>query len=295
MEIRQLKYFLAIAEAKNYSRAAESLFVTQPTLSLSMQKLEKEFDLSFFYQSADGLELTDAGLFLYENATELVQDYDSLIKQLHTKEEKDKETIRIGLTVLSAIQFMGQISKFIADNHNIEVRLIQTGSKKLQSMLADREIDFGILSFPLVEPSIDLIPLKKTEVQGYNVSVVMPSSNPLASKEKVSFKDLKDQHFISLSEDYMLGKLTAEKSRKYGFRDRILFIEDDWKVLLHSLENFDAVVLLPTEFKNFDETPNLSWIPLTGKNSYYPLGIARRKDIVVNETYHKFIEAIKQF
>ena len=63
MEIRQLKYFLAIAESKNYSRAAESLFVTQPTLTLSMQKLEKEFDLNLFYQSADGLELTDAGLF----------------------------------------------------------------------------------------------------------------------------------------------------------------------------------------------------------------------------------------
>ena len=143
MEIRQLKYFLAIAEAKNYSRAAESLFVTQPTLTLSMQKLEKEFDLNLFYQSADGLELTDAGLFLYENASELVEDYDQLVKELQTKDKKDKETIRIGLTVLSAIQFMGQISKFIADNHNVEVRLIQTGSKKLQSMLADREIDFG--------------------------------------------------------------------------------------------------------------------------------------------------------
>ncbi|MDN6731642.1 MAG: LysR family transcriptional regulator [Atopostipes suicloacalis] len=295
MEIRQLKYFLAIAEAKNYSRAAESLFVTQPTLTLSMQKLEKEFDLNFFYQSSEGLQLTDAGLFLYENGSEIVEAYDSLIKHLHTNQETIKETIRIGLTVLSAIQFMKQISKFIADNHNVEVRLIQTGSKKLQAMLADREIDFGILSFPLVEPSIDLLPLKNTEVEGYNVSVVMPSSNPLSNKNELSFKELRDQQFISLSEDYMLGKLTTEKSLKYGFNDQIVFIEDDWKVLRHSLENFNAVVLLPSEFKNFDETPNLSWVPLKGKNSYYPLGIARRKDMVVNETYHKFIEAIKQF
>lgn len=62
MEIRQLKYFLAIAETRNYSRAAKSLFVTQPTLTLSMQKLEKEFDTKLFHQSNDGLQLTDAGL-----------------------------------------------------------------------------------------------------------------------------------------------------------------------------------------------------------------------------------------
>ncbi|MDN6161158.1 MAG: LysR family transcriptional regulator [Atopostipes sp.] len=295
MEIRQLKYFLTIAETRNYSRAAESLFVTQPTLTLSMQKLEKEFDIKLFDQSKKSLELTDAGHFLYENGKELIDSYESLINHLHDQKNQAKETIRIGLTVLSAIQFMGQISRFIADNHNVEVRLIQTGSKKLQEMLANGEIDFGLLSFPLVEPSIELLPLKNTEVEGYNVSVVMPSSNPLANKEDISFKELKDEQFISLSEDYMLGQLTTEKSLEHGFSDQIIFIEDDWKVILHSLVNFDAVALLPSEFKEFDDTPNLSWLPLKGKNSYYPLGIARRKGMVVNETYNKFIEAIKQF
>lgn len=294
MEIRQLKYFLAIAETKNYSRAAESLFVTQPTLTLSMQKLEKEFNIKLFDQSSSGLELTDAGLFLYENGAEIVEAFDSLCDHLHASKKQAKETIRIGLTVLSAMQFMKQISQFIVENHNVEVRLIQTGSKKLQKMLANQEIDFGILSFPLVESSIELLPLKNTKIEGYNVSVVMPSSNPLANRNSVCFKDLKDETFISLSKDYMLGNLTVENSFKYNFNENIIFIEDDWKVLLHSLESFNAVVLLPSEFKEFDDTPNLSWVTLADKSNYYPLGIARRKDMVVNDTYHKFIEAIQQ-
>lgn len=294
MEIRQLKYFITIAEAKNYSRAAESLFVTQPTLTLSMQKLEREFDTKLFDQSGNGLQLTDAGLFLYENGLEIVESFDSLINHMHDQNNPTKESIRVGLTVLSAMQFMEQISRFIAKNQNVEVRLIQNGSKKLQNMLVNNEIDFGILSFPLLEPSIELLPLKNTSTQGYNVSVVMPADNPLSSRQSISFKELKNEKFISLSNDYMLGQLTERKSLQHGFNEQILFIEDDWKVLLHSLKNFDAVVVLPTEFKEFDDTPNLSWVPLADKNNYYPLGIARRKDMVVSETYHNFIEAIKQ-
>lgn len=294
MEIRQLKYFIAIAEAQNYSRAAESLFVTQPTLTLSMQKLEKEFDTKLFDQSTSGLQLTNDGLFLYENGLEIIESFDSLINHMHKQKTQVKESIRIGLTVLSAMQFMKQISQFIASNHNVEVRLIQNGSKKLQEMLANDEIDFGVLSFPLVEPSIELLPLKNTSVEGYNVSVVMPSTNPLSTKKSISFKDLKDETFISLSKDYMLGKLTEQNSFKYGFNDQIVFIEDDWKVLLHSLNNFNAVVLLPAEFKEFDDTPNLTWVSLADKSNYYPIGIARRKNMVISDTYRNFIEAIKQ-
>lgn len=294
MEIRQLKYFIAIVEAKSYSRAAESLFVTQPTLSLSMQKLEKEFDIKLFNQSQNGLQLTDSGMFLYENGIDIVHDFDYLVNHMHSQKQHTKESIRIGLTVLSAMQFMKQISQFIANNQNVEVRLIQNGSHKLQKMLADGEIDFGILSFPLVEPSIELLPLKNTNIEGYNVSVVMPSSNPLSDRDSVSFKDLKNETFISLSTDYMLGNLTEEQSFKFGFNDQIVFIEDDWKVLLHSLENFNAVVLLPSEFKEYDDTPNLSWVPLEDRSNYYPIGIARRKDMIVTDTYHQFIEAIKK-
>lgn len=294
MEIRQLKYFITIAEAKNYSRAAESLFVTQPTLTLSMQKLEREFNVKLFDHSGHGLQLTDAGLFLYENGLEIVEAFDSLIDHMHDQNNPEKESIRVGLTVLSAMQFMEQISRFIANNQNVEVRLIQNGSKKLQSMLVNKEIDFGILSFPLLEPTIELLPLKNTRTQGYNVSVVMPTDNPLSTRKSVSFKELKNQNFISLSNDYMLGQLTERKSLQHGFNDNILFIEDDWKVLLHSLKNFNAIVVLPTEFRDFDQTPNLAWVPLADKSNYYPIGIARRKDMVVSETYHNFIEAIKE-
>lgn len=294
MEIRQLKYFLAIADAKNYSRAAKSLFVTQPTLTLAMQKLEKEFDIKLFDQTNSGLKLTDEGKFLYENGKEIVQSFDSLTAHMHKQKHHKKETIRVGLTVLSAMQFMRQISRFVADHYDVEVRLIQNGSKQLQHMLANEEIDFGILSFPLVEPNIELTPLKETTTQGYNVSVVMPESNSLSKRQSVCFKDLKNETFLSLSQNYMLGNLTEEKSYELGFNDQIVFIEDDWKVLLHSLEIFDAVVLLPTEFKEFDDTPNIKWVPLADKNNYYSIGIAQKKDMVINETFRNFIDAIKE-
>src|SRR5699024_12272170 len=94
------------------------------------------------------------------------------------------QKLKVGLTVLFAVQYMDQIVHFTTSNPDVELSFIQSGSIKLQKMLADKEIDIGLISFPVYEPSITIQNLK-TSHPNYSVSVVVPFDHPLANKKVI--------------------------------------------------------------------------------------------------------------
>lgn len=292
MDIRQLKYFIAVADSRNLSHAAKNLFITQPTLSQSIKKLESELNTSLFNYNDKQFTLTETGEILYHKSKRIVLDFDELIEEIHTIQKTKKQTIRVGLTALFAIQFMEQISLFIATHPNVEIHLIQAGSRKLQNMLANEEIDIGLNSFPQINNDIIMEPLHTT-TQGYDVSVVMPKDHPLANRQSIGFKDLKDAAFSAFTTDFMLGQIIIDRGRNFGFEPNIVFVNNDWEVLVHSVENFKSVSLIPTAYQPFSTINNLVWIPLADKNNYYPIGISLRKGFVCTQEMSEFISLIK--
>lgn len=292
MDIRQLKYFIAIAESKNLSRAAKSLFITQPTLSQTIKKLESELNTVLFKMTDEGMMLTETGQVLYDDGIKIIEDFEKLIDKVSQYKQQPIEKIKVGLTTLFAIQFMKQISHFIATHSNVELAIFQDGSRQLQKMMVDKEIDVGLLSFPQLYPEISIEPLA-TSTQGYWVSVVIPENNPLANKEAIQIIDLKGQNISSLTHHFMLGEMLTRSCHAAGFDPNIVFMHNDWAVLLHSLKELNAITILPSEFQALSDNKGLKWIPFVEKNNFYPIGIATRKDFVTTSAIQEFIDAIK--
>lgn len=105
MEIRQLNYFITVAETKNYSHAAKSLFVTQPTLSQSIKKLEQELNTALFIQNGRQLQLTEAGEILYQRGKTLLKDFNLLLEEIHLLNQEKKRIYknRINITICNSI------------------------------------------------------------------------------------------------------------------------------------------------------------------------------------------------
>lgn len=253
MDIRQLTYFIAVAEAKNYSRAAKSLFVTQPTLSQSIKKLEAELNTILFLQNGRQLALTEAGEILYEKGQLLMTNVNQMVTEIQQLNQEKKEGIRVGLTSLFAIQFMKQISTFMATHSNVEVSLIQDGSRKLQELLAKGKIDIGLLSFPSTRNDITIEPLQTSTI----------------------------------------GEMLPRKCRALGFDPHIVFKHNDWEVLIHSLQDLNAVTILPSEFESISQVQDLCWVPLKDKNNFYPIGIAYRNDTSFSPMIEEFLSLLK--
>lgn len=295
MNIQQLKYFIQIADSRNVSDAALSLFVTQPTLSLALKKMEGELNTKLFTHSDSPYQLTDTGLVLYERGQVLVQQFDQLIDDLHSMQDtSSKQVIHLGLTTLFAMQFMKEISTFLAQNPNVELIIKQGGSHELQQMLVNKEIDIGLVSFPNYQTEMINIDVLETTTRGYNVYVVVPENNPLASLEELTFKDLKGQRFSSLSDNFMIGRMLIDQSRAFGFEPNIVLYNDDLQVLIHSVVKNNSICLLPIEYRQVGKSEGVKWIPLKDKYNFFPIGIALRKDSLRTDVLDNFIGIIKE-
>ncbi|MGF3067016.1 LysR family transcriptional regulator [Facklamia sp. P12945] len=292
MDIRQIKYFIAVAETKNISHAAKSLFITQPTLSQAIKKIELELDTQLFTYSEKEMTLTHTGKILYDRGKNLTEAFDELVLEIQGYNHNPAEIMKVGLTSLFAIQFMPQISKFIATHSNLELVLVQDGSRHLQQLLAEGTIDIGLVSFPKIEEGIHIEPLNTT-TQGYKVSVVLPKSNPLSSRASLEFKDLRDENFCNLTDNFMLGEMLPKRCRKVGFDPNIVLVNNDWEVLTHSLKSLNSICILPSEFKPLSKLEELAWVPLEDRNNYYPIGIALRNNYTLTPAMNEFISIIK--
>lgn len=292
MELRQMKYFITIANTRSYSDAAKSLFVTQPTLSWNMQKLEEELNVNLFDKSDHDISLTKLGQIFYDESIKVLENVDNLLKKMREEDRKENQKLKVGLTVLFAVQYMDQIVHFTTSNPDVELSFIQSGSIKLQKMLANKEIDIGLISFPIYEPSITIQHLK-TSHSNYSVSVVVPFDHPLANKKTIKIADLKNYAICSLSESYVIGKVMKERCQEHGFQPNIIFTNGNWEVLLQNTITTGALTLLPKALEKLSNFYNLKWIPLDDKANYFEIGIAKRKDEYLNSAAIKFIDHIK--
>lgn len=295
MNIQQLKYFIEISNTRNVSLAAKNLFVTQPTLSLSLKKLETELGTALFKHTDQPFQLTDAGRHLYENGLEIVQQFEQVIVDIQTMSEcKKKAKIRLGLTTLFSVQFMPEISAFLSANPHVELAIRQDGSPRLQEMLVNKELDIGLISFPNNHPESLAMEALETTTQGYHVYVVLPNHHPLATAKELTFKDLKGERFSSLSEKFMIGRLLRSRTREFGYEPDIVLENDDLQVLIHSVHDNHSICLLPIEYQAVGKSEHVTWVPLKDKFAYFPIGIAFRKGFSLSKEISDFIDTIKK-
>ncbi len=277
MDFRQLNYFIAVAEAGSMSAAARALFVTQPTLTVAIRKLEKSLDAELLDRSTTPLTLTPAGHYLFDEGKKILASVEELAEHTRALGNSVRTRIRIGLTVLFSIQFMPQITRFMASHPDIEVSLIQSGSRHLQHCLAAGDLDCGVVSYPRYEPNLEITPLTGL-YSAYRAAVVVRADHPLASRKSVTYGDLKGEKFSSLSHRYVMGEMLANRCEKYGFSPNIVLVNDSWTVLVASVQSLNSVCVLPYELRKVFTSPEVAWIPLDDRVSHLPIGIAVLKD-----------------
>lgn len=296
MNIQQLKYFIEIADTHSMSAAAKNLFVTQPTLSVALKKMEAELQTTLFTNNKNIYQLTSSGLYLYEKGKTIVQQFDQLILDVQSmggQGDAKKNKIRLGITTLFAVQFMKELSYFLETHPQVDLVIKQNGSHYLQEKIVQEELDIGLVSYPNLFPDQINFEALDTTTRGYHVYVVVPETSPLAVHEELTFPDLKDQRFSSLTTNFMLGRLLLQRASKFGFVPNIVLYNDDLQVLLHSLQKNESICILPIEYREVGKSEGLKWIPLKDKYNFFPIGIALRKGANISTDITDLIDIIK--
>lgn len=188
MELRTLEYFLIVAQEENISRAANVLHITQPTLSRQMKSLEEELDAKLFIRGKN-FELTSAGLLLRERAEEII----SLTKKTKNDFEQINQmiggTITIGGAVIGDKTLLSDLMvEFRSQYPKVSFELITGTGPEVTEQIDKGLIDLGLLIEPINYEKYEFKRLSHIEKWG----IIMHKDSPLAKKDKIKAKDLKN-------------------------------------------------------------------------------------------------------
>lgn len=193
MEIRELKYFLTIAREQSISKAAEFLYMTQPSLSRQMQNLEKEIGKQLFVRGNKKITLTETGILLRKRAEEMLSLYEKTQAELAAPPESISGDIYIGGGESYAVETVAKAAKELyTENPDITFHFFSGDACDVNEKLSKGIIDFGILVEPADLSKYDFIRLPQKDTWG----VLMRKDSPLAEKEFITPEDLHDVPII---------------------------------------------------------------------------------------------------
>ena len=191
MDIRSLRYFLAVAREENMTRAAELLHVTQPTLSKTLKALEAELGKKLFTRRSFSIRLTDEGMLLRDRAEDLVAMADKIEHEFISLDEITGGDLYFGLAESYQIRHLArEIHRFKAAYPGLNYHITSGDTEQVTEKLDKGLLDFAVICSELPDSrKYDYITFPEKDIWG----AVMPASHPLALKKAISVDDLKGE------------------------------------------------------------------------------------------------------
>ena len=188
MEIRVLRYFLAVVREESITKAAELLHITQPTLSRQIAQMEDEMGVKLFDRGTRKIVLTNEGMLLRRRAEEILELVDKTERELVEQDEMVEGTVSLGCGDLSAVQVMPDLIRGFHERYPAVTFELYTATADHVKERMDRGVtDIGLLLEPINKEKYDYINLNRRE----QWVVVMPPDSPLAELDAISPKDLR--------------------------------------------------------------------------------------------------------
>jgi DNA-binding transcriptional LysR family regulator len=264
MDIYQVRYFLAITETGNFTKAAERLLVSQPSLSAGIKKLERELGVILFERGGRKAVLTPAGQFFLKKAQSILAEYQSILVDL--KGFQAKPILRLGLLRTIRIGSFAQlIGSFRQAYPNIAIELQDGGVVDLREKLDAGEIDILITGLDDIETSSNCLPLFKQRI-----AIAVANSHPLAQRKSVRLAELDGQPYIDRI--HCRGREIVKRTfEELELRQNTIYRADneDWVIALVAAglgiavmsewKNVSGVTFVPIADWKLERTIGLAW------------------------------------
>lgn len=187
MEIRTLRYFLAVAREENMTRAAEFLHVTQPTLSKQLKSLEEELGKKLFTRHSFSIRLTDEGILLRNRAEDLIRMADKIEQEFVSLDDITGGDLYLGLAESHQIKYLARaIKEFKTRYPTLHYHITSGDTEQIADKLDKGLLDFLVLAESPDSRKYDYIEFPESDKWG----LVFPENDPLANKKRIRPKDL---------------------------------------------------------------------------------------------------------
>lgn len=290
MELRVLKYFLSVAKEQNFSKAAQQLFITQPTLSRQIKELEEELGTTLFFRGTKNkkVTLTEAGLHLKRRAEEILALSERTKSEFSAPDTNISGDIYIGGGETAAMNIIAKAITLIRQKHpHIVFHLLSGNADEISEKLDNGLLDFGIFIDPAPKEKYHYLSLPAEDTWG----LLMKKNNDLAQNEHITPEDLKGIPLIISRQSLISNVFSAWLGNSF----EALNIVADYNLLYNAsllVHEETGCALCLDKLVHTGKDSELCFVPLWPPLKAQ-LNIVWKKNAAFSKPAEKFLEQLK--
>ena len=288
MELRHLKYFIAVAEELNFSRAAERIFISQPALSRQIKSLENELGVVLFLRQSDGLILTEAGQTFLKQAKDILNLSNQAVQNLKADYSNKDEPLVIGYIPTILNTFLGQtLHQFGNTYPEVPVRLKEMPPNEQVKALREGAIDIAFMGNPPDELDAEFTVKCVKKVP---IAALLPDRHLLADKPSINLAEIASEKFIGMSEETFPGRndRIRDTCRCAGFIPNLHLFADSHASMIALVAAGQGVAIMPQEAESLPH-PQVVFMPL-----HHPIYYARSTAVWSQEKHSQSLDKYLQ-
>jgi DNA-binding transcriptional LysR family regulator len=287
LELSQLKYFQRVGQVRNITRAAADLYVSQPSVTVAIQKLEEELGVTLLDRNQKQISLTLEGRICLQRTNDILARVQDLISEMHDYHLGQKGIVKIGITpVIGAFFFPSALARFRKMHPGLQIVVIEEGSLSLSKKLERGELDLAMMITSESPSRLETMPVANGQLL-----VCFSQHHPLAGMKKIPFSKLRNQPFVMFREDTLSRQIIMKECSRVGFSPRIVFSSSQIETIMGMVgQGVGISFLLDVIVQKY---PEIIGRPLS-KPLMLEAGLAWSKDRYLKKTSRLLIEAFLQ-
>ena len=271
----RIRYFVAVAEARHFARAAEKLHMSQPPLSQQIQLLEKQLGIQLLTRTTRRVELTEAGQILYEGAKRALDQLDQAILHAQRAQRGEAGLLRVGFVSTAAFQLLSEVLRAFRRRYpQATLELFHLTSAQQAAAFEARTIDVGFLREPPPGGDIEVEVIDREPL-----FVALPATHALAKRKSISVRALRNEPFVMWDRHQTPGiaQTILELCARHGFHPNIALEVTNPPAMLSLVAGGVGVAIVPVSAMRL-RPEAVMFRPLDDRTAYSPMALAWRSD-----------------
>jgi DNA-binding transcriptional LysR family regulator len=287
MNLRDFEVFKTIVECGSFSKASEQLFIAQPSLSKTIQKLEKKLSVTLFERSNRIIRLTDEGQLVYEKAITMLQQMKELKIELDDINEQIHGHLKVGLPQIIGTFFFPKVAKAFKQKYTeVTLEIVEEGGLNVEKLVEKGEVDVAFVVIPT-----QCKELEEQLIFEAPFVACLPKSHSLKDKQQIALEQLQQDDWILFDPSFALSQVILESCRMEHFVPNIAYSTTQWDLLLALVRDGLGVAIIPSPLTE-TYSQDLSVKQISSQYISWKIGVVVKKNRYKTRALKAFLKMV---
>lgn len=290
MDIRGLRYFIEVVRRQSFTRAAEGLFVTQPTISKMVKQLEEELEMPLLIREGKSFRLTDAGKVTFERGQDVLAAMTRLQNELSDLTALEHGELRVGVPPMVGATFFAPVVRTFHERYpKITLKLVEAGALAVEASVRSGQLEIGVAVLPVEENTFEHFGFVLDRL-----CLVAPAGSRWKGMRSVSLMDVADEPIVLYPEDFTLSIRVADAYKRIGKPLKVAERSGHWDFIVALVAARLGIALLPESITQRIDRSLFDIVPVNEDELVWHLGLIWRRGSYLSHASRAWIDITRE-